>query len=63
MELIDRLITTMDNNAIPINTYLDLSKAFDRIDHILQKETKLLWYKQSGTRSLKNLFNKSLSVC
>ena len=33
IELIYRLITTMDNNAIPINIYLDLSKAFDTIDH------------------------------
>ena len=33
IELIYRLITTVDNNAIPINIYLDLSKAFDTIDH------------------------------
>ena len=33
LELIDRIITQMDNNELPINIYLDLSKAFDSIDH------------------------------
>ena len=33
LELIDRIITQMDNNELPINIYLDLSKAFDTIDH------------------------------
>ena len=33
LELIDSIITQMDNNELPINIYLDLSKAFDTIDH------------------------------
>ena len=33
LDLIDRIITQMDNNELPINIYLDLSKAFDTIDH------------------------------
>ena len=33
LELIDRIITQMDNNELPINIYIDLSKAFDTIDH------------------------------
>ena len=33
LELIDRIITNMDNDETPINIYLDLSKAFDTIDH------------------------------
>ena len=32
LELIDRILTHMDNNEIPINIYLDLSKAFDTLD-------------------------------
>ena len=35
MELIDRLILTMDNNEIPLNIYLDMSKAFYTIDHTI----------------------------
>ena len=33
LEMIDRVMTSMDNNQIPINIYLDLSKAFDTLDH------------------------------
>ena len=33
LELIDSIITQMDNNELPINIDLDLSKAFDTIDH------------------------------
>lgn len=33
LELTDRIITEMDNNNIPINIFMDLSKAFDTLDH------------------------------
>ena len=33
LELIDRIITNMDNDETQINIYLDLSKAFDTINH------------------------------
>ena len=33
LELIDKIFTRMDNKEIPINIYLDLSKAFDTLDH------------------------------
>ena len=32
-ELIDRLTCTLDNNNIPFNIYIDLSKAFDTLNH------------------------------
>ena len=35
LELIDRIITQMEQDEIPINTYLDLSKVFDAIDHLI----------------------------
>ena len=39
LELVDHLITQMDENKVPLNVYLDLSKAFDTLDHsiLLQK--------------------------
>ena len=33
VELLDRIVSQMDNNDTPINIYLDLSKAFDTLDH------------------------------
>ena len=33
LELIDRIVVKMDQNKIPLNIYLDLSKAFDTINH------------------------------
>ena len=35
LELIDRTITALDNNDTPFSIFLDLSKAFDTIDHQL----------------------------
>ena len=33
MEVINRTITALDSNETPINIFLDLSKAFDTLDH------------------------------
>ena len=33
LELIDRIISKMDNDEIPFSVFLDLSKSFDTIDH------------------------------
>ena len=33
LELIDRIIIEMDSNKFPVNIYMDLSKAFDTLDH------------------------------
>ena len=35
LELIDRIINKMDRNEIQIDIFLDLSKAFDTIDHTI----------------------------
>ena len=37
LEIIDRITIDMDNGKIPINIYLDLSKAFDTLDHSIDK--------------------------
>ena len=33
LELIDRIVTQMEKDELPINIYHDLSKSFDTIDH------------------------------
>ena len=33
LELTDRIITNIDNKKSPLNIFLDLSKAFDTLDH------------------------------
>ena len=33
LELINRIISSMDTGEIPFNIYIDLSKAFDTLDH------------------------------
>ena len=38
IEITDRIIAAMDNNNIPLNVYLDLSKAFDTLDHAILLE-------------------------
>ena len=48
LELTDSIMSEMDNNDIPINVFLVLSKAFDTMDHnILQK--KLANYDLNGS--------------
>ena len=57
LELTDRIITQLDKDEIPINIYLDLSKAFDIIDHIILID-KLKYYGVHGTNL--NLFSSYL---
>ena len=56
LELIDRITNKMDTNEIPLNIFLDLSKAFDTIDHSIQK---LKYYGLKG--STLNVFQSYLS--
>ena len=48
LELIDRSTQHLDKSTTPINVYLDLSKAFDTLDHNILLH-KLNYYGIEGT--------------
>ena len=48
LELTDRIISALDNHNTPLNIFLDLSKAFDTLDHTILSD-KLLYYGIRGT--------------
>ena len=48
LELTDRIISALDNHNPPLNIFLDLSKAFDTLDHTILSD-KLLYYGIRGT--------------
>ena len=58
LELVDKITSQMDNNETPINIFLDLSKAFDTIDHNILLD-KLKYYGLDDTA--KKLFRSYLS--
>ena len=37
IRLVDHLTNQMDNGVVPINIYIDLSKAFDTLDHEISR--------------------------
>ena len=55
LELVEYILTEMDKNETPINVYLDLSKAFDTLDHDILLH-KLIHYglKEKATDLLRN---------
>lgn len=58
LELVDRIIQEMDRGKIPICIFLDLSKAFDTLDHTILL-TKLEYY--GITETAASLFKSYLS--
>jgi len=64
LELVERVLKEMDNNNIPINIYLDLSKAFDTLDHeILLYKLKYYGMSQAAIRLFRSyLHNRTQYV-
>ena len=58
LELLDRIISHMDKNEVQINIFLDLSNAFDTIDHNILLN-KLRFYGLDGSTLL--LFERCLN--
>ena len=58
-EVIDRITCNMDNGKIPFNIYLDLSKAFDTLDHnVLIEKLKFYGLTQSALTLPKSYFHE-----
>ena len=55
IQLVDRLTKQMDLGNVPTNIYIDLSKAFDTLDHSILLD-KLSYY---GIRGLENMMLRS----
>ena len=47
-ELLDRIMIKMDNNYVPINAFLDLSKTFETTNYTIL-QTKLTYYGLNGS--------------
>jgi len=59
LELINRIIFEMDRNQLPINVYLDLSKAFDTLDHeILMHKLSFYGFKNQSYNLLKSYLSE-----
>lgn len=57
LELIDHILTKMDKNEVPINIYLDLSKAFDTLDHqILLDKLQYYGIRNDALKLIENYF-------
>ena len=55
LELMDRNLDNMNRNLTPVNLYIDLSKAFDCLDHnILLSKLKFCELNDNAIRLLKN---------
>jgi hypothetical protein len=60
LEFVNRIINCMDKNEIPLAVYLDLSKAFDTIDHqILLSKLQYYGIRDSSYKLIQNyLYNR-----
>ena len=64
LEVIDRITNQLDKGQTPMNIYLDLSKAFDTLDHdILINKLQYYGVHGSALRLFKKLFNGKKTIC
>ena len=64
IELVDRIIEKLDRNKVPFNIYIDLSKAFDMIDHnILLFKLNHYGIRNGALNLLKSYFTGRKQYC
>ena len=62
LKLINHLISELDKNNSPTNIYIDLSKAFDTLDHLILLN-KLKYYGVTGVANLPKLLIQQTTIC
>ena len=62
LELMDRNINAINNQLTPINIYLDLSKAFDSLDHNIPVSKPKYYGVQGVSLDLLKLFIRSKPI-
>jgi len=60
LHLTDEIIWMIEKRKVPVSTFMDLSKAFDVIDHqtLLYIQTEILWKKRRGIENVEQLLTK-----
>ena len=65
LELVDGISQELDKGNTPLNIFLDLSKAFDTLDHFYYNSTiqiESLWFQWSSAKHNENLFDRSKTI-
>ena len=64
IEISDRILNAMDINNIPVNIYLDLSKAFDTLDHaILLDKLYYYWIRENSLKLISSYLENRQTFC
>ena len=63
IQLISQILNAFNENKYTLGILIDLSKAFDTVDHnILLKKIRYVWYQRKKLKMVSQLFNKQKTI-